>query len=45
MVPTGVKLIFANIKAILVKMKGKENPSDLGVTEYVQYASTNVTWR
>lgn len=44
MVPTGVKLIFAKIKAILVKRKGKGDPFDLGVTEYVQYASTNVTW-
>ena len=44
MVPTGVKFIFAKIKAILVKLKGKGDPFDLGVAEYVQYALTNVTW-
>ena len=42
-VPTRVKLMFAKIKAILVKNEGKGDPFNLRVTENVQYASTNVT--
>ena len=35
----------AEVKVILIKReKGKGDPFDPRVAEYVQYASTNVTW-
>lgn len=42
--PTGVKLMPAKIKAILVKReRNKGDPFDLRVRERIQYASINVT--